>query len=52
MNFKKFKDKKISAAEYFNLYRGEILLIREDAREWNNGLKMGIRKEIKNKEKK
>ena len=51
-NFKKFKDGKISAAEYFNLYRGEILQTLESAREWNNALKVGIRKEIKNKEKK
>ena len=51
-NFKKFKDGKISAAEYFNLYRGEILQTLESARDWNNALKVGIRKEIKNKEKK
>lgn len=46
-NFKKFKDGKISAAEYFNLYRGEIIQNLESAREWNNGLKVGIRAEIK-----
>lgn len=51
-NFKKFKDGKISAAEYFNLYRGEILQTLEQTRTWNNALKIGIRKEIKNKKEK
>lgn len=51
-NFKKFKDGKMTATEYFNAYRGEIIQTLEQSRRWNNGLKAGIRNEIKNQKEK
>lgn len=51
-NYKKFKDGKISAAEYLNLYRGEVIQTLEQTRNWNNGLKVAIRDQIKKQKEK
>lgn len=50
-NYDKFKNKEISAAEYFNLHKNAIIKTLEDSKKWNNALKVGIKEEIKNKEK-